>query len=59
MCISTTVRHRHISQDFLLPVLNKACSKMKSAQWGFSFTKSKIHFLKQLFPYFNYMKLTV
>ncbi len=24
---------------FLLPVLNRACSKMKSVQWGFSFTK--------------------
>ena len=26
---------------------------MKSAHWGFSFTKSKINFLKQLFLYFN------
>ncbi len=25
---------------------------MKSAQWGFSFKKSNIHFLKQLFLYF-------
>jgi len=32
---------------------------MKGAQWGFSFTKSNIHFLKQLCLYFNYMPLTV
>jgi hypothetical protein len=32
---------------------------MKKAQWGFSFKKSKIHFLKQLCLYFNNMKLTV
>ncbi len=25
---------------FLLPVVKRACSKMKSAQWEFSFTKS-------------------
>ena len=41
---------------FLLPEFFRACSKMKSAQWGFSFTKSNIHFLKQLCLYFNYMK---
>ena len=29
---------------FLLPDQNRACSKMKSAQWGFSFKKSNIHF---------------
>ncbi len=29
---------------FLLWVLYRASSKMKKAQWGFSFTKSKIHF---------------
>ena len=26
--------------SFLLPVLNRACSKIKSAQWRFSFKKS-------------------
>ena len=26
-----------IGKFFLLPVLNKACSKMKITQWGFSF----------------------
>jgi hypothetical protein len=41
---------------FLLLDQNRACSKMKSAQWGFSFTISNIHFLKQLCLYFNYMK---
>ena len=28
---------------FLLSEFFRACSKMKSAQWGFSFTKSNIH----------------
>ncbi len=46
-------------KSFLLPDQNRACSKMKSAQWGFSFTKSNIDFLKQLCLYFNYMTLTV
>ena len=32
---------------------------MKKAHWGFSYKKSKIHFLKQLCLYFNYMKLTI
>ena len=40
-------------------VINRACSKMKRAQWGFSFKKPNIHFLKQRCLYFNYMKLTV
>jgi hypothetical protein len=44
---------------FLLCTLHRASSKMKKAQRGFSFKKSKIHFLKQLCLYFNYMKLTV
>jgi hypothetical protein len=44
---------------FLLPVLNRACSKMKSAQWGFSFKKSHIHFSKQLCLYFNYLMVNV
>ncbi len=29
---------------------------MKSAQWGFSFTKSKKHFLKQFCLYFKVLK---
>ena len=41
---------------FLLSEFFRACSKMKKAQWGFSFKKSNIHFLKQLCLYFNYMK---
>ena len=48
-----------IGKIFLLWEFFRACSKMKSAQWGFSFTKSNIHFLKQLCLYFNYMTLTV
>ncbi len=44
---------------FLLSEFFRACSKMKSAQWGFSFTKSNIHFLKQRCLYFDYMTLTV
>ncbi len=36
-----------IGKIFLLWEFFRACSKMKSAQWGFSFTKSNIHFLKQ------------
>jgi hypothetical protein len=48
-----------IGKIFLLSEFFRACSKMKSAQWGFSFTKSYIHFLKQRFLYFNYMTLTV
>ena len=44
---------------FLLSEFFRACSKIKSAQWGFSFTKSTIHFLKQRCLYFNYMTLTV
>jgi hypothetical protein len=44
---------------FLLLEFFRAFSKMKSAQWGFSFTKSNIHFLKQLCLYFNYITLTV
>jgi len=51
-----TERH---GKFFLLLNQNRACSKMKSAQRGFSFTKSNIHFLKQLCLYFNYMTLTV
>ncbi len=35
-------------QVFFLPVLKRACSIMKSAQWGFSFKKSNIHIIKQL-----------
>jgi hypothetical protein len=46
----------NLARFFSIPVLNRACSKMKSAQWGFSFTKSNIHFLKQLCQYFNYME---
>jgi len=42
-----------IGSFFLLPVVKRACSKMKKAQWGFSFKKSNIHFLKQLCLYFN------
>jgi hypothetical protein len=38
---------------FLLSEFFRACSKMKKAQWGFSFKKSNIHFLKQLCLYFN------
>ncbi len=34
----------HIWQVFLLPVLYRACSKMKSAQWGIHFKKLKIYF---------------
>ena len=44
---------------FLLWELYRASSKMKKAQWGFSFKKSNIHFLKQFCLYFNYMKWTV
>ncbi len=44
---------------FLLLDQSRACSKMKKAQWGFSFTKFNIHILKQLCLYFNYMTLTV
>ncbi len=29
-------------QVFLLPDQNRACSKMKSAKWGFSFKKSNM-----------------
>ncbi len=46
-------------QVFFTVTLHRACSKMKKAQWGFSFKKSKIHFLKQLCLYFNYIELTV
>jgi len=44
---------------FLLCTLPRACSEMKSAQWGFSFKKSNINFLKQLCLYFSYMKCMV
>ena len=44
---------------FSLRILYKAFSKMKSAQWGFSFNKSNIHFLKQLCLYFHYLMRTV
>ncbi len=48
-----------VASFFLLPVLNRALSKMKNAQWGFSFKKSNKHFLKQLCLYFNYLMGTV
>jgi len=40
---------------FLLFTLHRACGKMKKAQWEFIFKISKIHFLKQLCLYFNYL----
>ena len=33
-------RYEYIGKFFLVPEFLRACSKMKSVQWGFSFKKS-------------------
>jgi len=45
---NTTTFEKNMARFFYYESFFRACSKIKSAQWGFSFTKSKIYFLKQL-----------